>query len=80
MNMLQDFTHFLDVERHNLHSCQCDEGLCLSTSLKGIIWRQLTDASVYCTLMKFGKYVYEMIFLFVLLIKSRLGEGEGNQK
>lgn len=26
VNMLQDFTHFLDVERHNLHSCQCDEG------------------------------------------------------
>lgn len=56
------------------------KAICLSTSLKGIIWRQLTDASVYCTLMKFGKYVYEMIFLFVLLIKSRLGEGEGNQK
>lgn len=54
--------------------------LCLSTSLKDIIWRQFTDASVYCTLMKFGNYVYEMIFLFVLLIKSRLGEGEGNRK
>lgn len=56
------------------------KAICLSTSLKGIIWRQLTDASVYCTLMKFGKYVYKMIFLFVLLIKSRLGKGEGNRK
>lgn len=52
MNMLQDFTLFLDVERRY----------------------------AYCTLMKFGNYVYEMIFLFVLLIKSRLGEGEGNRK
>lgn len=78
MNMLQDFTLFLDVEGITFIHVNVMKAICLSTSLKGIIWRQLTDASVYCTLMKFGKYVYEMIFLFVLLIKSRLGEGEGN--